>query len=174
MAVDAVYTSNTFNSYITTVEAAALIAALAAVLGSDEGYSTKTNGEKEALILASAEALNSLHFNGELNPDVVADEMCFPRSGLYYTNGNAVASNAIPQNVKDFCAAWIVYQLRANKVSKGAPLKSKTVGNVSVTWSGSSGQRKPATLSALGKLPPDWYYGVSMLGIGNADIVRRF
>jgi hypothetical protein len=174
MTIDAVYTSATFNSYVTAVEAAALIAAQAAVLGGDEGYSTKTTPEKEALILASAEALAKINFNGDLVPEVIAPNMVFPRSGLYHIGGSPVAINAIPQQVKNYCAAWVIYQLRNSKSKNAQPLKSKTVGSVSVTYSGNSGAKKPAHMSALGKLPPDWYTGVSVPGIANASIERRF
>jgi hypothetical protein len=174
MAIDAVYTSATFNSYVTAIEASTLIANLAAVIGSDEGYSAKTTPEKEALILASAESLNNVVFEGLLVDDVLVKTMLFPRSGLYHIGGSPVATNAVPQQVKNYCAAWIVYQLRNNKKSKGAPLKSKSVGGVSVTWAKNSGITKPAYISAMGKIPSSWHTGVQLLGVSQADIQRRF
>lgn len=120
MSLDSLYYSSGFNSYI--VDVAEMDTIMASLNGAYNisGWTAITDPlVKENVILAATNDMNKFEFTGQLNQGVISSsDMKFPRKGVAYTNGVAIAETDFPSFVLKYIAIRILERL-AN-VSNGA------------------------------------------------------
>lgn len=141
MAVDTTYTSANYDGYISTAECDTLISGLSGFYNTS-GYDKLSTTQKENAIKYATREANRMQFVGTVSADVVAQDMQWPRSGVYYLNGETVSSTAIPDFVKRF-TAFRVIELIDNKItSKHDPekaIKKQKLGELEQEYQDSKG-----------------------------------
>ena len=136
MALVTDYTDVQYNAYATVAEIDALIVGLSPFSNTSKWDALDTDEKKEGVILAATKNVNCFVFKGSLNSAVISlYNMQFPRVGLYYTNGNEIPSNIIPQFVKDYVASRCLELLDfnpsdANKILIPNNVKRNKVGSL--------------------------------------------
>ena len=147
MAVDNTYTSATFEAYITAAECDTLVDALAGFVDSSV-YDGLSTAKKENLIKYATRELNRFDFVGAVSGDIVAGDMKWPRTGVYYGNRVVVSSNAILDFVKRF-TAYRVVELASNQyyTTKEQELHTKAIDadSVKIEFADPSGYAAPST-----------------------------
>lgn len=115
MAVDTTYTSATYDGYIDASECTTLVNALDGMRSLDK-YNELSTTQIENLIKYASREANGFKFSGTVVADVVAADMQWPRSGVYYQNGEVVSATAIPDFIKRF-TAYRVLELADNPIT---------------------------------------------------------
>lgn len=97
-------TDANYNSYVTEAEADVLIAALDPFVDLTK-WAALTSQQKENVILAATDNLNSFDFSGTTSSIVISkNNMMWPRQGASYANGVAISSSEIPVFVQEYIA----------------------------------------------------------------------
>lgn len=175
MALDTDYTSATYDAFSTILEMDAVMAELG-VLFTATFWSSLQTADKEALIKASTRYINTLRWKGEQNPDIQVATMQFPRIEL-----EGATDTEVPHEVMLRMGCWIIHNATANgngsgNISAGA-MKSKNVGDVSITYETNADLIKASTTVALD--PCETYAKMFILedslsfGIGGVSLGRR-
>ncbi len=112
-----------------------------------------SESDKEACLIDAARRMDALRWRGIRRRQ--GDGLAHPRDGMHDCSGNIIASDTIPQGVKELqaeCAAWLKY--------KGAPelhdanISSRSVGPLSITYFAptSPGAFTPSALQTVAHL----------------------
>ena len=130
MALDTLYTSTGYNAYSSIADMDTAMAEVGA-LYKNTFWATQEDQAKEALIKASTKAMNKLDWKGEQNAATVVLSMDWPR-----TDVEGVGETEIPEDLVLRMACWITHNAAASSLSKGKNVASKSVGEVSLTYTG--------------------------------------
>lgn len=130
MALDTLYTSTGYNAYTDVTGMDDAMAEVGA-LYKNTFWAAQSEAVKEALIKASTKAMNKLDWIGEQNTGIVVPSMDWPRADI-----EGVGATEIPEDLKLRMACWITHNAAASSLSKGKNVASKSVGEVSLTYTG--------------------------------------
>ena len=137
MALDSVYTSINFNSYVATIgEMDTLINSLEGVVDISKWCALDNDLIKENLIIRSVDDFNSFCFLGTLNGSVLSPfNMMFPRSGLSYNNGVSIGETDFPPFLLEYISRRCIERLEYDEneiASKGSStnVKKQKVGSL--------------------------------------------
>ena len=95
-------------------------------------------GDAEVLLVKAMDYLESRTYKGEKTDD--DQPLQWPRSGVYLSNGNATPSDTVPADIVNAQCQLACDADRFELIGSGASVKSKTVGDVSVTYADGSRQ----------------------------------
>ena len=130
MALDTLYTSTGYNAYSSVADMDTAMAEVGA-LYKNTFWTTQTDPIKEALIKAATKAMNKLDWIGTQNIGIVVLSMDWPR-----TDVEGIGVTEIPEDLVLRMACWITHNAAASSLSKGKNVASKSVGEVSLTYTG--------------------------------------
>jgi len=159
------WTSADYNAYCEIADIDALMDQLE-VLNGSIGWGILDSGVKEVHIVNASKRLSSVEFSGALNPLVITNNpMKFPRSGLTYQNGTPVPEDIIPNEVCGFVACfiydWIASGRTTTQSSNVGAIKSKKVGDVSITYETGGSIIQPSEDGGAdcidNNIPSGWY-----------------
>lgn len=155
MALVVTPASATGNSYATVAEADAYLA----VRGDTAAWTALTTGQKEAKLQWAALWMDTLEFRGTRSSEDQA--LQWPRCGVVDRDGWTVASDAIPQAVKN-AQAEMAFQLVGNDWTQGlGPVEQESLKVGSIELGRKEHRPFPAAVLAL--LRP---YLASVPGLG--------
>ena len=127
------------DSYISTVDAQTFLTSRG-----------KTTVVTDALMYQAMDILNGLMYCGyRVAPTTQA--LAFPRSGVYLSDNRYLATNEIPQELKD-AQSWLVFYIDANKNPSDATeygVKKKKVDALEIEYFDTAGGRVSLSLSDL-------------------------
>lgn len=143
MPFDATAGSATANSYASVAEADAYLA----VRGDTSTWTALTTGQKESKLQWAAIYLDTLTFKGTRSTSTQA--LQWPRVGVVDRDGYTVASDAIPQALKN-AQAEMAFQLIANDWTQGlGPVSNETLSVGSISLGRETHRAFPAPVLAL-------------------------
>ena len=174
MTVITDFTNAGFNSYLSRGELNSRLAVISILTGKDY---TLSDSAADAWCIAASASLMDRSFNGDLNIAVIAPNMNWPRTGLYYDNGVVVDSTSVPELVKDFCADYVTMMIDKFKMNpQDAGVIQKTFGPVTLMYSHAAANNVRSVMEdCIVRLPRSWWNQDSdvFAGIGSASITRR-
>lgn len=177
MAIDTLYTSAGYNSFMDIATATTLIAARELLTGELSGWAGLTIPQQEAQLLEATRIVNSVDWSGTKNAGIVAPLMTWPRGGLYEATGEAVSDTTIPDQILNYMVCLIMYRLITGDptaAAAGAGIQSKTVDKISITYRGSgSGRVSGADGCQATWIPSVWLStSSSCMGVGSVSKMR--
>lgn len=129
MALDTLYTSPTYNGFISVLDMNDVMTDLG-VLMKTSFWAPLSEASKEALIKASSRALSKLDWKGSPNPSIVVSDLTWPRIDI-----DGAEPTQIPYDLQLRMGCWIVHNAVASPLAAPAGnIASKSVGDVSVTY----------------------------------------
>ena len=143
MPFDATAGASTANSYASVAEADAYLA----VRGDTSTWTALNTGQKESKLQWAAIYLDTLTFKGTRSTSTQA--LQWPRIGVWDRDGYTVASDAIPQALKN-AQAEMAFQLVANDWTQGlGPVSNETLSVGSISLGRETYRPFPAAVLAL-------------------------
>jgi hypothetical protein len=179
---DTDFTSPGFNAYVDIATITPAVEFLERINGSI-GWEAMPVADKEAQIVNSSFSLANIEFSGVLNPLVVTNNpMHFPRSGLFYKNGNAVPEDQIPNEINNYVACYLFEWISNNRSTTGSSsigmVRKKKVDDVEIEFETGSSIAEVTVdgsdLCMASYIPEDWVYKTetSILGVGSVGKMR--
>lgn len=179
MAIETDFTLASYNSPFTVAEMDVFIIQVSAAHGSDGGWSSLNNTEKEDRILLSVNYVNGLKWNGTLNILVISPSMTWPRDGLTWQNGVAVDGDVTPGNIGQLMACWILTAIKGVSATVASgQVKKRTVDKVSLEYTTDAdfvekAAATPADTCIDTYVPGGWVISSIASSIGYVGLMRR-
>lgn len=166
MALDTTYTSATYNAFTTILEMDAAMAELG-LFFKNTFWAALTDIDKEALIKVASREVSKLDWQGTPTQGILVSSLTWPR-----TDVPNVGTEEIPYDLQLRMGCWVIHNSLASPLaSDTANVKSKSVGDVSVTYdtSGKVNAFSPCDGYAAEYLMPSSYLG----GLGTVGMRRN-
>lgn len=170
MALDADFTSPSFNCYVTVAEADSYMSER---LHTEEWVAATTANKTAALIWASKMLDNMFTWTGQR---VAVDQpMGFPRYGLYDKDGFWIESDVIPKQIKSATIEQAFLLLQDDRTTFSdagkSDLNSLSVGSISLAFQGNGQNSKPVASDYVRTILTGLYDVVNSPG-SSARVVR--